>query len=153
LTTRLKVIPPISTPLPHHQEQRAGTVPHHTHSVLASPSEVQFSGVKALLITADQARGDGEAEAVVEAATVVAARTVNTASTNIHPLDLLPPTASTLKVKQEKDLHTVQDIMDITGTHTIGHEALNIMVDDEEDGVVAEDIEDHLHLVAQADSI
>jgi len=142
-TTQPKTIPPISTPLlhHHHQDRRADTVPLHTHSEPASPSVAQVSGVRDLLATADQA--PGEDEAVVEAATVVAATTRSTTNMSTHPLALPLPTASALKVKQEKDPLTAEEVdMDAmdTGTDTKAHEASDVMAEeDEKDGVVAED--------------
>ena len=161
LTTQPQATPPISMLLHHHhrrrQEQRAATDLHHTHSELASPSADQASGVKDLLpLQADQALGAGEAEAVVEAATIAAARTANTTSTSIHlPVHLLL-TESTLKARHAKDLHMAQDAMDITDTESMAHEALDIMAEDEEDGVGgvdAEDTEGRLQLAGLADSI
>lgn len=83
----------------------------------------------------------GAAEVVVEAAAAVVATTRSTTITNTHPPALLRPTVSTLKVKQEKDLLTAEEVV-MDATHTDmdmeAHEALDIMAGDEEDGVVAE---------------
>ena len=116
-------------------------VPHHTHSARGFPSAAREFGVKDLLTTADQA--PGEDEAAVGAAITAVATTRSTTNTNIHPLALPPPTGSTPRVMQEKDLLTDEVIMDDTDmnmdTGTKAHEALDITAEeDEEDGVDVE---------------